>query len=85
MSYGVGRRCGLDSTLLWLWHRPAATVLTGPLARESPYAMGAASKAEKPKSQKAKKKIKYSQYLKKSYSPQNKMLTNKPEQGIKAL
>ena len=24
-SCGVGRRCGLDLVLLWLWHRPAAT------------------------------------------------------------
>ena len=41
MSSGVGGRRGSDPMLLWLWHRPAATVLTGPLAWEPPYAMGA--------------------------------------------
>ena len=40
MSYGVGRRCSTDSTLLWLWHRPAATGPVTPLAWEPPYAMG---------------------------------------------
>ena len=25
MSYGAGRRCGSDSALLWLWHRPASS------------------------------------------------------------
>ena len=30
VSCGVGRRCGSDPTLLWLWHRPAATTLIGP-------------------------------------------------------
>ena len=24
ISCSVGSRCGLDPTLLWLWHRPAA-------------------------------------------------------------
>ena len=43
----VGCRCGLDPALLWLWHRPAATVPTGPLAWDPPHAMGAASKASK--------------------------------------
>ena len=28
--------------LLWLWHRPAATTLIGPLAWEPPYAAGVA-------------------------------------------
>ena len=27
VSCGVGRRHGLDPTLLWLWCRPAATAL----------------------------------------------------------
>ena len=38
MSYGVGRRRGLDSALLWLWCRLTATGPTGPLAWEPPYA-----------------------------------------------
>ena len=42
MSYGVGRRHGLDPALLWLWHRPAATAQIGPLAWEPPCAMGVA-------------------------------------------
>ena len=56
MSCGVGRRCGLDPALLWLWCRPAAAASIGPLAWEPPYAAGAAQ--EMAKSQKAKKKKK---------------------------
>ena len=47
MSCGVGRTCGLDPTLLWLWCRPAATALIRPLAWEPPYAMGVALKRQK--------------------------------------
>ena len=36
----VGRRRGLDLVLWWLWCRPAATALIGPLAWEPPYAAG---------------------------------------------
>ena len=43
-----------DPTLLWLWCRPAAAALIGPLAWEPPYAMGAA--LEKAKRQKTKQK-----------------------------
>ena len=49
MSCGVGLRHGLDLALLWLWHRPAATALIGPLAWEPPYATGAALKRFKKK------------------------------------
>ena len=42
MSCGVGRRCDSGSALLWLWCRPAAAAPIQPLARELPYAMGAA-------------------------------------------
>ena len=42
MSCGVGRRCGLDPVLLWLWYGPAATAQIRPLAWKPPYAMGAA-------------------------------------------
>ena len=49
MSYSVGRRCSLDSTLLWLWHRLAAAALTQPLAWERPYAVGVALKKKKKK------------------------------------
>ena len=44
MSCGVGHRHGSDLALLWLWHRPAAVALIGPLAWEHPYAVGAALK-----------------------------------------
>ena len=57
MSYGVGRRHGLDPTdptLLWLWRRPVVTALIRPLAWEPPYAMRAAQ--EVAKRQKEKKK-----------------------------
>ena len=40
MSYGVGCRHGSDSTLLWLWCRPAAAAPIRPLAWELPYAVG---------------------------------------------
>ena len=54
MSCGVGRRCGLDPVLLWLWHRPVTTAPIGPLAWEPPYAAGVA--LEKATRQKDKKK-----------------------------
>ena len=44
MSCGVGRRHGLDPTLLWLWHR-----WVRPLSWEHPYAMGAALEKTKKK------------------------------------
>ena len=53
MSCGVGRRHGLDPTLLWLWlwlwlwHRSAAAALIQPLAWEPPTAAGAALKRKK--------------------------------------
>ena len=57
MSCGVGRRCGLDRELLWLWRRPEATALIRPLGWEPPYAMGAAlEKAKRPKKKKKKSK-----------------------------
>ena len=47
MSCGVGRRCGLDPALLWLWCRWAATALIRPLGWELPYAAGMALKRQK--------------------------------------
>ena len=38
-----------DLALLWLWCRPAATAPIRPLARESPYATGAALEKKKKK------------------------------------
>ena len=38
-----------DLALLWLWRRPAAVALIGPLAREPLYAVGAALKGQKKK------------------------------------
>ena len=55
MSCGVGRRCGLDPMLLWLWHRPVATAPIRPLAWEPPYAEGAAQE-KRQKDEKKKKK-----------------------------
>ena len=45
-----------DPALLWLWHRPAATVPSGPLAWELPYAADAALKSKKKKKKKKNKK-----------------------------
>ena len=47
MSCGVGCRRSSDPALLWLWCRPAATALVGPLAWESPYATGGSLKNQK--------------------------------------
>ena len=49
VSCGVGHTWGSDLALLWLWGRPAATALIGPLAREIPYAASAALKRPKKK------------------------------------
>ena len=49
MSCGVDWRCSSGPALLWLWHRPAATVLIRPLAWEPPYATGAALEKGKKK------------------------------------
>ena len=55
VSCGVGGRCGLDPTLLWLWCRPAATGLIRPLAWDPPHAASAA--LEKAKRQKIKNNL----------------------------
>ena len=47
VSCGVGRRHGSDPALLWLWRRLAATAPIRPLAREPPYAAGAAQEMAK--------------------------------------
>ena len=52
VSCGVARRCHLDPMLLWLWCRPVATALIGPLAWEPPHAVGAALKSQKEKKKK---------------------------------
>ena len=41
MSCGVSGRRSSDLALLWLWCRPVATALIGPLAWDPPYAAGA--------------------------------------------
>ena len=53
VSCGVGRRRGLDPTLLWLWHRLAAAAPIRPLAWEFPYAMGVGPKRHKKKKKNA--------------------------------
>ena len=55
MSHGVGRRCGSDPELLWLWHRPEAVAPIPPLAQELPYAASSALKTKKKKKKKKKK------------------------------
>ena len=57
LSRGVGRRCGSDPALLWLWLWPAAIAPIGPLAWQPPYAMGVAQEMAKwQKGKKTKKK-----------------------------
>ena len=58
MSCSIGHRYGLDSALLWLWCRPAATAPIRPLAWEPPYARkGKMTKKKKnpPKNKQTKK------------------------------
>ena len=55
MSCGIGCRCGLDPSLLWLWCRPAAIDPIGPLAWEPLYAVGTALKTKKTPPRKKKK------------------------------
>ena len=45
----MGRRCGSDLALLWLWHSTAAAALIRPLAREPRYASGTALEKAKDK------------------------------------
>ena len=53
-SCGVGCTCGLETALLWLWHRPAAAALTQSLAWEILYAAGTAPPSPKKKNEKKK-------------------------------
>ena len=46
MSCDVGRRCGLDLAVLWLWSRPAAVAPIIPLAWEFHIPSGAALKSK---------------------------------------
>ena len=71
VSCGVGRRCGSDPALLWLWHRPAATAVIRPLAWEP------LEKAKRKKKQKKTKKKPKPVYIhrKKFSELHNKMLS----------
>ena len=62
MSCGVGHRHSSDLVLLWLWRRPAATILIKPLAWEPSYAMGVALKRQKTKKKKKTKQEKTKVY-----------------------
>ena len=53
----VGRRCGSDHPLLWLWCRPAPVAPIRPLAGELPYATGTALKSQKRKKKKKERKM----------------------------
>ena len=48
-----------DLALLWLWCRPAAVALIGPLAWEFPYAAGVALKKKKKERKKSSRLRKY--------------------------
>ena len=54
MRCSVGFRCSLDSALLWMWCRLAATDPIQPLAWEPPYAADTALKRLKQKKKKKK-------------------------------
>ena len=63
MSCGVGRRCGLDLVLLWLWCRLAAATQIRLLAWELPYAMGAGLKSKEKKKERKKESAKRKEYV----------------------
>ena len=63
MSCGVGRRCGLDPVLLWLWCRPVATAPIGPLAWEPPHAEGSGPRNGKKQQQQQKQKPTYRSFI----------------------
>ena len=54
MICGVGCRHSSDPVLLWLWRRPVATALIGPLTWEPPYAAAAAQEIAKKRPKKKK-------------------------------
>ena len=58
MSCDIGPKRDKESTLLWIWRRPAATAPIQPLAWEPPYAAGAAQEIAKRQKKKKKKKKK---------------------------
>jgi len=62
VSCGVGPRRGSDPELLWLWRRLVAAAPIRPLARELPYAVGAALGKAKRQKTKNKKKTKKQAY-----------------------
>ena len=49
VSCGLGHRCGLDPTLLWLWCKLASVAPIRPLVWELPYALDTALKTLKKK------------------------------------
>ena len=49
VSCGIGRSCGSDPALLWLWCRPAAAAPIQSLAWEPPFAASVAPKKQKTK------------------------------------
>ena len=56
MSCCLGRTCGLDLALLWLWRRPAAAALIQPLVWELPCAMGVDTHTQKKEEEEKEKK-----------------------------
>ena len=62
LSCGVGRKCGSDPALLWLWHRLVATAPIRPLGWELPYASGVALEKKGKKAKQTKKEVQVSSY-----------------------
>ena len=73
MSCGIGRRCSSDPALLWLWCRPTATALKGPLAWETSVCCGYGPK----KTKKTNKQTKYIYGTGEAEGP-DKMIPNVP-------
>ena len=71
VSCGVGRRCGSDPMLLWLWRRLVATDPIQPLAWEPPYAAGAAQEIATTTTTKKDKKKKKNKNLAKGSQPEH--------------
>ena len=79
MSCDVGHRCGSNPALLWLWCKPAATALIGPLAGEPSYAAGVALKRR----EKRKKIVSFESWMDKKEGQFHEYLNN--PQGFKSF
>ena len=83
VSCGIGRRCGLDLVLLWLWLAAIASIR--PLAWEPSYATRAALKKTKNKNNKKTRKKTLEQTISQRRSERTEKIFGKEVKGCKQL